>query len=85
MPSCVAVSVEMSNSNLWGNLWSQDCNISAEWRKTVFHPILTELLNSSSLTEQLSSFSSWLMNVIYNNLQLDLSLQNREQMYFFYT
>lgn len=26
---CVTMSVEMSHSSLWGNLWVQDCNISA--------------------------------------------------------
>jgi len=45
--SCVTVSVEMSHSVVWGNLWSQDCNISTKWRKTVFHRIPTKLLNSS--------------------------------------
>lgn len=44
--SCVTMSVEMSHSVVWGNLWSQDCNISTEWRKTVFHLIPTALLNS---------------------------------------
>lgn len=48
---CVTVSVEMSRSVVWSNLWSQDCNISPEWRKTVFHLIPTKLLNSSRLYE----------------------------------
>lgn len=47
MTCCVTVSVEMSRSIVWGNLWSQDCNISTEWRKTVFHRIPTKLLNIS--------------------------------------
>lgn len=45
--SCVTLSVEMSRSAVWGNLWAQDCNISAEWRKTVFH-LIPKLLNNSS-------------------------------------
>lgn len=44
--SRVTVSVEMSRGVVWGNLWSQDCNISTKWRKTVFHLIPTELLNN---------------------------------------
>ncbi|KAF3703330.1 hypothetical protein EXN66_Car019018 [Channa argus] len=30
MTCCVTMSVEMSHSVVWGNLWSQDCNISTE-------------------------------------------------------
>ena len=51
MTSCASVSVEMSHSVVWGNLWSQDCNISAEWRKSVFHLVPTKLLNSGRLYE----------------------------------
>lgn len=45
---CVTVSVEMSPSVMWGNMWSQDCNISTELRKPVFHLIPTKLLNNNN-------------------------------------
>ena len=47
MTCCVTVSVVMSCSVVWGNLWSRDCDISTEWRKNVFHLMPSRLLNSS--------------------------------------